>query len=93
VSATAAIQDAFALGEFERGLQLWERYAETLQAAIAAGSASPAMLQETAQMIEACRIAVKVFRGRAMDLLAKADIANRYTNASPGGARLIHRVL
>ncbi len=91
--APAAICDAFACGEFARARRLWETYAGELRAAILSGSASPAALAEAREALDRSRLAVQVFRARAVDSLNRARVARAYTALPAARPRLVRTSL
>jgi len=78
-----AIRRAFASGEFAKAQRLWNEYAGQLQRLIAAGSATPAMLSETRELIDWSKLVVKVHQAHAANQLKGLYLAGIYQCPRP----------
>jgi hypothetical protein len=80
--AAAAIQRAFASGEFSKARTLWSVYAEQLRVAIA-GPGAAAALAEAGQLVEWARLYGKCLRAHAGAQLSETRIATQYADRAP----------
>jgi hypothetical protein len=77
------IRKAFASEEFAKAQRLWSEYAVQLQRRIAAGTATPAMLSETRELIDWSTRVVKALQAHTAAQLKSLHLASRYQTPAP----------